>query len=232
MENTTETTLWAARILDYMRQHKYNVSTTVGEINIVYLEGINPDFSENADALDGWNDLSLLISHLADGTPVLLHSAVCTTEPGKAATFSSAARRLGGVARIKFGQHTAWRMGYHQFAKRNKQHPALVQCAAIPVHRDSNRDGKRTGDLVNYGYGINQHSTFPGYTGSKIGNWSAGCLVRRWWVDHLAWIGILQQDARYLKNKKFVFSSTIIAGDDFLDHEVVRLFAIPPHLLY
>lgn len=212
----TNTTLWASRVLDYMRQHKYNVSTTSGEINIVYLEGINPDFTENNDAPDGWNDLSLLIDHLPDGTPLLLHSAVCTTEPGKAATFSSEARRLGGVARIKFGQQTAWRMGYHKPAKLNKQHPALVQCAPVLVHRDSNCDGKRTGDLVTYGYGVNQHSTFAGYTGYKIGNWSAGCLVRRWWADHLAWIAMLQRDVRYLQNKKYIFTSTVIAGDDFL----------------
>lgn len=223
MEHTTQPNLWAARIIDYMRSHQYNVSTTSGEINIVYLEGLNPDFTKNSDALDGWNDLSVLIDHLPDGTPILLHSAVATSEPGKASTFSLQAKRLGGVARFPcspdpLAQQTAWSMGYHKQARQGTMHPALVQHAKVPimVYRDRDDNGKRTGDPIRIAHGLNQHSTFPGYTAGPVGNYSAGCLVRRWWVDHLAWIAMLKNDARYQANERFLFTTTNIAGDHFL----------------
>ena len=208
-------------ILAYMSQKGYRVDTTAGHLNIVYLEGINPDFTQNPDAFDGWNDLSLIIDHTAEGNPEIIFSAVCTTEPGKAATFDIAARRLGGVARIAFGQYAAWRVGFHKQARLLDTHPALVQCAPIPVHRDLNADGKRTGDPIGQAYGLNQHGTIARYGGGQIGKWSAGCLVRKWWDDHLKFIETVRKDPRFIADKRFIFTSTIIAGDDFL-----RIFAL------
>lgn len=205
----------AGKLIQYMTHKNYQIDREPGQLNIIYIEGINPDFSLNKDALDGWNDLSIILNFDAAGLPSILFSAVCTTEPGKAATFDSEARRLGGVARIAFGQHHAWRVGFHRRAKLLDTHPALVQCAPIQVHRDSNRDGKRTGDPMGFAYGLNQHGTAPNYKGGAIGTWSRGCLVRRWWNDHLKFMDLIKTDTRYIQSQRFIFSSTIIAGDDF-----------------
>lgn len=179
----------ALKVLAYMQMKGYRIDTDPGHVNIVYIEGINPDFTLNSDTADGWNDLSIIITFDAEKIPKVAFSAVCTTEPGKAATFDSAARRLGGVARIALGQHTAWRVGFHKQSRLLDTHPALVQCAPVPVHRDSNRDGLRIGDPVGYAQGLNQHGTSPVYRGGAVGRWSAGCLVRQWWADHLRYHG-------------------------------------------
>ncbi len=207
----------ASDILAYMRAKGYEVLTSPGHFNIVYVEGMNPDGTLNSDKLDGWNDLRLVIDHTADGEPFLKINHIATTEPGAAATFSPEAAKRGGVARIAFGQYTAWRLGYHKQAQNGKHHPALVQCRPVAVHRDKNRDGKRTGDKVHVGmFGINQHSTRPGMAGDLVGKFSEGCLVGRMWTEHVEqFIPLLKTDPRFVADPDFVFTSTVIAGDDF-----------------
>lgn len=188
-----------------------------GELNIVYMEGSNPDSTLNDDVFDGWNDVRLVFSINSDQMPVMQHKAVATTEPGRAGTFSAPAAARGGVARIAFGQYTAWRMGHHNISKNGLHHPALVQDkkCPLPVHRDKNRDGKRTGDNVHLGvFGINQHSTRPGWRGTTVGTWSEGCLVSINWEEHLKFIALLKTDPRYMADNNFLFTTTIIAGDD------------------
>lgn len=203
----------ANQVLLYMRSKGYEVATGLGEYNIVYLEGADPDGRHNADLPDGWNDRRLLIRTDADGTVRLALNTAATTEPGLAATKSTAARRRGGVARIAIGQHRAWRMGWH---KNLITQPALVQCAPLPVHRDYNQDGKRTGDRLDVGlFGINQHGTRPGIVPGKVGRWSEGCMVGQIWQEHLAFIDLLHTDLRYQVDPQFVFTATVIDGDDF-----------------
>ncbi len=197
------------RILDYMTAQGHAIATGPGEVNIVYIEGINPDGSPNPDALDGWNDLRLVILHDADGQASIAHHAIATTEPGRSATFSAAARLRGGVARLPFGQHTAWRVGVHK----SEDHPALVQRAPLLVHRDQNRDGIRTRDNIASATGINQHSTRPGFRGEQVGNWSEGCLVGWDWAQHIEFMALVTADPRYLKRKNFLFTTTLIPGD-------------------
>jgi hypothetical protein len=178
-----------------------------GEMNIVYVEGMNVDGSLNTDEFDKWNDLRLLIDHTGN----VVHCARCTTEPGRLSTFDQAAKKRGGVARIAFGQYAAWKYGFHQG---KQQHPALVQCATIPVHRDFNRDGIRTGDPVRMDVrGLNQHSTSPSYKGGNVGNWSAGCLVGSDWSQHLEFIRLLRTDPRFVADQNFIFTTAILAGD-------------------
>lgn len=206
----------ARAIIAYMGAKRYQIDTQKDHLNIVYLEGINPDFTANKDAFDAWNDLSLIIEHNDDGQPHIIFSAVATTEPGRASTYDLAAKKLGGVARIAFGQYTAWRVGFHRAARLYDTHPALVQCAPLPVYRDLNRDGIRTGDPMGWARGINQHSTSANYKGDLVGFYSAGCLVRKMWNDHLKFMEIVKSDVRYLSNPKYVFTTTIIDGNDFL----------------
>lgn len=204
----------ADKILAYMRAKKYQIATGANEVNVVYLEGANDDGTINPDLMNFWNDRRIIITHV-NGRPEIILNVEATTEPGLLATNSAAAARRGGVARIQFGQFFAWKMGWHRVASLGFTHPALVQCAPLKVHRDANRDGKRTGDALDWGQGINQHSTRPGYLPPRVENWSEGCLVGRSWVDHERFIALLRQDPRYLKNDQFVFPTTIIAGDDF-----------------
>lgn len=206
---------FAAKIVAYYDQKGYTYSKEKDHYNIFYVEGMNLDFTLNKDRMDEWNDLRGVFAFNPDGVPYIVFLAVCTTEPGYQATMSTEAKKVFGVARIKFGQYTSWRQGFHKKARSLTPHPALVQCAPIPVHRDFNRDGLRTGDAVSQGYGINQHGTTPGYIGGKISNWSAGCLVGQWWPQHIQFINLLKMDARYISNKRFVYTTAIIAGDDF-----------------
>lgn len=197
-------------IFAWMLRGKMRIFTKPGEHNIIYIEGMNPDGSLNKDELDGWNDLRLVITHDADGQPVITHCAVATTEPGRSATFSPAARRRGGVFRIMFGQHAlCWRVGAHK----SPDHPALVQAASIKGHRDANRDGIRPGDNISFGAGINQHGTRAGFDGENVGNFSEGCLVGKDWEEHIEFMQLITQDPRYLKNRQFRFTTTIIPGN-------------------
>ena len=214
--NLNEKLQIALKIVEYYKLKGYTLFSDPGHLNIVYFESLNPDFSLNKDRIDEWNDLRCVFAFNSDGNPYIVFSAVCTTEPGYAAMISPESRKIRGVARIKFGQYTAWRMGLHKKARSLTPHPALVQFGPVPVHRDFNQDGLRTGDAVTQGYGINQHGTHPGYRGGAVGKWSSGCLVGQWWPEHMAFINLMATDPRYISNKKFVFTTAIIAGDDFI----------------
>lgn len=202
----------AADLVAYMTAKGYAVDRGRGEINIIYLEGADENGRPNDDRPDEWNDRSLVLEFDEAGQPRIMLNVECTTEPGRAATLSTAAKRRKGVARIAIGQWRAWSVGWHKKAA----HPALVQVRNLTVCRDLNHDFKRTGDRVESGlFGINQHGTSPEYRGGPVARYSEGCLVRRWWVDHLAFMALVTEDVRYRVNKYFVFTSTIIDGDDF-----------------
>lgn len=203
-----------SRIIAYMKGKNMVIHTGENEANIVYVEGMNTDGSLNDDKADGWNDLCLVFDY-TEGQPRVLHCSACTTEPGVSATFSKGAKLRGGVARIAFGQYFAWRMGYHKERKYGKAHPALVQAGPIPVHRDANMDGKRTGDKVDIGRGINQHGTREGELPEKVGMWSEGCLVRRDWADHLHFLQVVSSDSRYKKNRRYLFGAAFLDGGKF-----------------
>jgi len=204
-------------IVKYMTDNGQIVFKGQDELNIVYLEGIDFDFKLNKDEFNKWNDLRLVFKYVND-CPELLFRQVCTTEPGKMSTFSLDARKRKGVARIAFGQYTAWKMGFHKQSTNAKNHPALVQCNPIPVYRDLNMDGKRIGDIIHTGlFGINQHGTKIGYHDeikSTVENWSEGCLVGKDWNKHIEFINLLKTDSRYVKDNNFIFTTSIIPADE------------------
>lgn len=213
-ETDTPSVILAKRLLRYMRAKGYAIFTGPGELNIVYVEGMNVDGTQNPDAPDVWNDLRCVIDFVGD-EPRLLIAHAATTEPGRSATFSADAAKRKGIARIAFGQYSAWRAGFHKQSKNGKNHPALVQVMPLPVHRDKNRDMKRTNDQIHIGYfGINQHSTRPGYTGGSVGTWSEGCLVGLLWDQHLEFIRLCKTDPRYIADPNFIFTSAVLPGDE------------------
>jgi len=202
----------AKKIEAYYIANAWTIDERPGAVNICYIEGANSEGIPNADRPDEWNDRRIVFMYDESGEPFIALNTPCTTEPGVSATNSKKAAKLGGVARVQFGQFRVWQLGYH---KRDRAHPALVQVAPLEVFRDANRDGKRTGDKISQATGINQHGTRPGIIPRKVGNWSEGCLVGQWWSIHLNFIDLCRADINYKADPKYLFYTAIINGDEF-----------------
>ncbi len=200
----------ASRIVKYMLAQKYQVFTAPKEYNIVYIEGMNGDWSLNSDAANEFNDRRIVIE-IVDGVPKIVDHWQATTEPGRYYTVNP--MNPGGAARIKFGQYKAWAVGMHGNAER---HEALVQVGPITVHRDSDKNFQRTGDKTDTGlFYVNQHWGYDAPS-NDIKNASAGCLVGRMRQGHREFMAIIKQDRRYVANSSYVFYTTIIPGDDLV----------------
>ncbi|MBW4612512.1 MAG: peptidoglycan-binding protein [Desmonostoc vinosum HA7617-LM4] len=200
----------ASKIIKYMQAKNYQVFTGLGEYNIVYLEGVNEDWTLNSDPPNQFNDRRIVIE-VVDGIPKIVNHWQATTEPGKYYTLNP--MNSAGAARIKFGQYKAWAVGLHGNAER---HEALIQVEPITVHRDFNKDFQRTGDKLDTGlFLINQHWGYDAPT-NNIKNASAGCLVGRRRDGHREFMALIKKDRRYVANPNYVFYTTVIAGDDLL----------------
>ena len=200
----------ASRIVKYLQAKKYQIFTEARHYNIVYIEGMNEDWSLNSDTPNQFNDRRIVVE-IVEGVPKIVNHWQATTEPGKYYTYNP--MNPGGAARIKFGQYKAWAVGYHGNADR---HEALIQVAPITVHRDFDKNFQRTGDKLDTGlFQVNQHWGY--YAPVKdIKNASAGCLVGRRRDGHREFMAIIKQDRRYVANKDYVFYTTVIPGDDFV----------------
>lgn len=198
----------ADRLIKYMLKKSYVVSTGPRAYNIVYVEGMSVDGSLNSDLPNCFNDRRLVIQVL-DSKPSIIGNWEGTTEPGGHYTYNPMNSR--GAARIAFGQYPAWCVGMHGHGDR---HEALVQVAPVKVHRDFNKDFKRTGDRIDVGlFGINQHWGYD-LPINNIATSSAGCLVGRTRAGHQEFMQLIKGDRRYQSNRNYVFTTTVIAGDD------------------
>lgn len=93
------------------------------------------------------------------------------------------------------------------------RYEAIVQVTAASVHRDFNTDFKRTADRIDTGiFGINQHAGYDEGI-NNISTASAGCLVGRT-RDRREFMNLIKQDVRYKKDPSFIFTTTIIGGDE------------------
>lgn len=202
---------FASRICQYMQKRNYTIFTNRKEYNFIYIEGINTNGKVNVDKPNEFNDLRLVLE-IQEGDPVIVKSWEATTEPG--VRYTNTPMNPRGAARIKFGQYRAWKVGIHG---KSDKHQALVQTGgAVSVHRDFNKDFKRTNDVVDTGlFGINQHWGYD-YPKNDINVASAGCLVGRTRQGHREFMEFVRQDKRYVENKNYVFHTTIIPGDGFL----------------
>lgn len=204
----------ASQIIRWMAAKKFNISTGAKHYNIIYVEGMNADGSLNADRPNEFNDRRMMVE--ITNLPRILGTWDATTEPGDYYTVHPMNQR--GAARIAFGQYEAWQIGLH--GKRDA-HEALVQVAPVKVWRDYNKDYKRTGDFLDNGlFGINQHWGYD-LPVTKVYNASAGCLVGRSRASHKQFMELCKRDRRYVENKNYIFTSTIIPGD-----EMLKLFPI------
>jgi hypothetical protein len=199
----------AAAIAAAMRRKGYVVDTQPGEINIVYVEGLNEDGTINDDASDKWNDLRVVIGFEGD-KPVILGKWRATTEPGR--YYTEHPVNPAGAARIEFGQYQAWRVGMHR-----GDHEALVQRGKVTVCRDLNKDMIRTGDARDSGdnFGINQHGpSGADEAPDNIGKFSAGCLVGKSMAGHRAFMAIVKADTRFVADPEYLFRTAILAERD------------------
>lgn len=198
------------KIEDYMQAQGHVLFTNPGQLNIVYVEGMNTDGTLNADRPDEFNDLGLVFDYLPGRiAPRLLLAHPCTTEPGVSATLSAAAAKRGGVARIAFGQYKAWKVGRH------KGQVALVQSNdSIVVVRDANRNFIRDRtDPRTKVTGCNQHGPGKGRRPKRVGNYSEGCLVRPTDPLQEEFMRVVMSDPQYLADPDFVYTTTILPGD-------------------
>lgn len=199
------------RIVAYMQEKGYYINRNPNEGNIVYISGMYDLFAfRQENKVDEWDDLRIIVKFGEDGVPCLDFWQAASTEPGAISRKSAAAKKLGGVATVMPGQYKAWKMGFH---KHDIGHPALVQCANVTIWRDSNENARFDNDMIFSGvYGINQHSTRPGFSGPRVGEWSAGCLVGKNFEMHLEFLERLKEWESYKENPECVFYSTIIPG--------------------
>lgn len=203
----------ASRIVKHCIAKNYFLARGSKRYSIIYIEGLNPDGTPNSDTPNTFNDIRCVLE-IPDGTPRLVFGPVlATTEPGKFWTQNP--MNAGGAARIKFGQYIGgWVIGSHGNGK--SAHRSLVQCGPIEVHRDLNKDYKRTGDRIDRGlFGVNQHHSY-GQAQDNVGRASAGCLVG-WNIDsHFKFMDTLQQDRRYLISKSYQFGTIVLPGDELV----------------
>jgi len=177
-------------------------------VNIVYVEGMDPDGTPNEDAPNKFNDLRLLLRVNRAGNPDIADLWDATTEPG---TFYTQIEKLDprGAARIAFGQYKSWSVGIHMKGRRS-EHEALVQTKPVRVFRDLNADFERTGDEMFEGlFGINQHCGFD-MPKSDIGRASAGCLVGRTRSGHREFMTLCKADPRYMVNNSYRFLASVL----------------------
>lgn len=204
----------AEKIIRYMLAKSYKVAVGYKNYNIVYVEGMGVDGSLNPDAPNCFNDRRLVIQSL-NATPKIIGNWEGTTEPGN--HYTRHPMNPAGAARIAFGQYTAWQVGMHGHRDR---HEALVQVCNLKVHRDLNRDMQRTGDRTDTGlFGINQHWGYD-LPSNNIANASAGCLLGRTREGHREFMQLIKGDARYQRDRRFIFTTTVIAGDDLIEHSL------------
>ena len=202
----TPVTDLASNIIDAMERGKIPVDRNPGEVNIVYVEGMEPDGTPNANRHNAFDDVRCVISFV-DGKPKLLGVWEATIETGTYYTDHPIAEDGHGAAMIAFGKQKAWQVGDH------RGYDALVQTGGpVLIYRDDNRDYKRTGEPMSGFWGINQHHAYNAPK-DNIGYNSAGCLVGRTISGHEEFMRIVRADPRFKADNGYVFSTTVLHAD-------------------
>jgi hypothetical protein len=186
------------KLIAYMKAHNYRIWA----LNIVYLIGVDPDsWAKQPNIMDRWNDARIVVR---DSGEVLL-SNTATTDAG--AYWENNPMNSGGCAIVALGNHkNGWSLGEH------RGRPALVQCGPLLIYRDREANGIRRGTpRLEDNCGINQHGCNGTDGSDKVGRWSAGCLVGRYWSSHLKFVEVMKNSGRK------TFDTTLIDASDFQD---------------
>jgi hypothetical protein len=141
----------AGKIVRAMQKNGYWIARHPKCMNIVYVEGMNPDGSINDNRNNVFNDLRIVFKVTSDGVPAIVDVWEATTEPSRRWTLHP--MNSGGAFHIKFGQYKTWIRGFHH------THEALVQVGEIEGYRDPNKTFKRDYNHPVRGsdFGVNQH---------------------------------------------------------------------------
>jgi len=206
-------------IVEAYRRKGYPLDMGIGEVNIVNIEGMNEDWTLNANTPNEFNDLRVVLCFDNERKPFIAFKAEGTTEPGRYWTEHPMDAR--GAARVSFGYHKgAWIVGQHHAGSPNA-HEALVQIGPIHFTRDLNKDFNRAGDKEYFDtVGINMHW---GYDLSKkdLGTSSAGCLVVRSRDKHKQFMSLVKHDPRYVDSTAFRFSTALFDGREVVTKPVL-----------
>ncbi|HEY9711434.1 MAG TPA: hypothetical protein V6D48_24720, partial [Oculatellaceae cyanobacterium] len=82
--------------------------------------------------------------------------------------------------------------------------------------RDFNKDMSRTGDKLDTGlFDINQNWGYD-LPDNNISYGSAGTLTGRAREGHREFMKLIKQDERYVANKNYIFTTTIVPADDLV----------------
>lgn len=204
---------WFDKAVAYMGRKGHWICRHPDAVNIVYLEGIDADGVLNDDRPNVFNDLRVTFSVGKTGVPAITGQWDATSEPGTHWTMNPMSP--DGAARIAFGQYKAWMVGIH-LAGEASAHEGLVQRANVTVHRDLNKDFKRTGDQTFAGlFGINQHWGHDA-SPNDLGNTSAGCLVGRTKEGHREFMALVKADPRFAGNAEYKFMSAVLPADEVM----------------
>lgn len=181
-----------------MRALGIEPTTTDGELNILYVDNMNLDYTANDGRHNTWCAVRLVLGH--DGR--VLGRWKATVRPGD--HYVESRINPKGAASIKQpGEYRAWQVGIH------RNHEALVQTGGpVTVTRDNDENFNPLGDAEDTGYfGINQHWGYDLPTPDRA---SAGCLVGQSTAGHREFMAMVKRDRRYVEDKKYVFSTTIL----------------------
>ena len=201
-----------AQVIGALQRRGYWIARCPGTANIVYIEGLNVEGGANENAPNVFNDVRMVIKVAANGAPSMEGAWEATTEPGR--FFTQHPLDRGGAARIAFGQHKAWSVGFHR-----NDHEALLQTDDLAFYRDLNKDYQREGDrLITGMIGLNQHWGYDLPRGD-IGHSSAGCLVGRTSQGHREFMKIIKADPRYEVSRGYKFMTTVIPARALIETE-------------
>jgi hypothetical protein len=199
----------AGKIVKAMQKNNYWVARHPDCVNIVYVEGMDPDGSANDNRNNVFNDLRVVFHVQENGVPVIVDRWDATTEPSRRWTLRP--MNPDGAFHIKFGQYKAWIHGWHH------THEALVQAGEIEGYRDPHKTFKRDFNYPVRGsnFAVNQHWGYD-LSHDDMGNSSAGCLVGRSTQGHRRFISIVLGDPRYKANPAYRFMTAVMPAGDVI----------------
>lgn len=185
-------------------RHKGYAFFTNGLYNLNII-GIRKDNNKKITNL--YDDILLVMYKTTRGWQKKLYNI--TTEPGEYYMRKKLLNQKGTAILVPGQYRSAWEIGKH-----NGKYKALVQCKAVKVYRDGNKDMiyDMYPETINKGlFGINIHRSNESYTRKTIDMYSAGCQVFSNPDDFQSFLALCDEQAKRYGNK---FTYTLIDEKD------------------
>lgn len=203
---------FAAALLRALERRGDWLCRHVDAVNVVYVEGTEPDGAPSPGRPDAFDDLRLLLGFDPDGAPAVRAAWHATTRAGQTA-LDEPVDELG-PPRLQPGQYKAWVAGTTAIGTKLEQ-DALVQVVELPVHRDAGKDHRRAGDPHQTGFFvIDQHGGLD-EDRHRVGDASAGCLVTPRIDDQRAFMAMLRRDPRWRASNAYRFMTSLLTRAEF-----------------